>query len=320
MYSPSVPRFDLKASVKGGEIRKHYFLNRYVIMAPARAKRPDAFASGLSHKTETATSPPIDHDPAIYQIKNPEGDWEVKVIANKYPALSLDSPKAFGKQEIVVETPRHNVEFSELSVSHILKIFQVYRDRIDVLCRIDGVAYVAVFKNDGPDAGATIAHAHSQIVALPMVPPVVESEAIAFEQYRLQRGNCPVCDIVAWEKKQKERVIFEDEHVLAICPYAGTSPYGVWIIPKHHRPNFNELTHTELHSVAGILKHVAGKLDSYGMSFNFFLANSLSQYNHHFVLKAEPRPNTWGGLELSTGVVINPVPPEQAAEWYRAKN
>lgn len=318
MYSPSVSRFHLKASAKGGEIRKHYFLNRYVVIAPVRGKRPDAFAqTGNSHKTETAASPAIENERAIFEVKDERGNWQVKVIANKFSALTMDTPKAFGKQEIVVETPKHNEELSNLSVTHITKIFEAYKHRITTLSEIDEVAYVAVFKNDGPQAGATLAHAHSQVVALPIIPPNVEAEAVAFEQYQVHNGTCPLCDIVTWEKRQQERVIFEDDYIIAFCPYAGTAPYGVWIVPKQHRSYFNDLTHAELHSVAQVLKRVSQQLDKYGVSFNYFLANSLPGRNHHFVLKIEPRPNVWGGLELATGVIINPVPPEQAAEWYK---
>lgn len=311
------PKFDTITSTEGGEIRKHYFLDRYVIIAPKRGKRPDAFANPETHSSETAASPAIESEPAIFQIKDGNGDWQVKVIDNLFPALSLDSPQAFGKQEIVIETPHHNQEFSQLSLEHIGQIFKTYTTRAEALRKIEGIAYVAVFKNDGPKAGATIAHAHSQIVALPLVPPIVETEAIAFEQYRMRHGACPVCDILAWEKQQNERVIYEDDHLQAICPYAGTAPYGVWIIPKQHQPSFCDLGSGELKSFAEILRIVAKQLDKYGISFNFFLQDSLAGQDHHFILKVEPRPNVWGGLELSTGVVINPVPPETAADWYK---
>ncbi len=311
------PKFDTKSRVKGGEIRKHYFLDRYIVVAPLRGKRPDAFAEPQSHKTESYLSPAIEKEKSILEIKDSKG-WTVKVIENKFPALSLDNPAAFGKQEMVIETPFHNQEFSELSLAHIEKIFDAYKLRVKALQQVEGVAYVAVFKNDGPKAGATLAHAHSQIVALPLIPPVVETEAVAFDQYRMHHGTCPICDIIAWEKQEKERIVFENDHLIAICPYAGSAPYGVWVIPKHHKGTFGELSESELHSTAEVLKLISGQLDKYGISFNFFLQDSLPEQNHHFVLKVEPRPNVWGGLEISTGVIINPVPPEFATNWYKS--
>lgn len=218
---------------------------------------------------------------------------------------------------MVIETPNHNEEFSQLSVSHIQAIFKAYVERQRVLRYIPGIAYVVIFKNDGPSAGATIAHAHSQIIALPMIPPVVETEALAFEQYRMHHESCPICDIISWEKDQKVRIMAEDKDTIAICPYAASAPFSLWIIPKKHKPSFADFTHDEYASIARILKSATQQLDRYGISFNFFLHESVPNQDHHFILKVEPRPNVWGGMELSTGVIINPVAPEYGAKWYQ---
>jgi UDPglucose--hexose-1-phosphate uridylyltransferase len=300
------------------EIRKHYFLDRYTIVAPKRNLRPDAF-SGLaeSHRLETVDSPQIENEPAIIEVNDQHGHWLIKVIDNAFPALKPDWSQAFGKQEIVIETPEHNVEFSALTVEHIEKIFQVYTDRVEELRQMPGIAYVVVFKNDGPKAGATLAHAHSQIFALPLVPPTVQIEAAGFDQYRRQHGSCPLCDTLAWEQQQQARLIAEDEHLLAFSPYAGSAPYGAWLVPKRHAHSFSGLNEAERRSYAQVLKQITAKLDAVNLSFNFFLQDSFNKLDYHFILKVEPRPNIWGGLELSTGVIINPVPPEYAAKWYR---
>jgi UDPglucose--hexose-1-phosphate uridylyltransferase len=302
------------------EIRKHYFLDRYVVIAPKRNLRPDSFAKANSpHKLETVTSPPIEKDPPVAEYKRPDGSWMVKVVKNAFPALSLDSDMAYGKQEVVIETPEHNVEFSELPIEHILAIFETYKQRVEQLHKVPDIRYVVVFKNDGPSAGASIAHAHSQIIALPFIPPTVEDEAAASDKYTREYGSCPLCDAITMELKQKIRIIFEDKNIIALSPYAVREPFGVWILPKRHIPNFRELKHSELQSIAVIMKKLTAKLDSMNISFNFFLQDSLPGENQHFIIKIEPRPNTWGGFELSTGVIINPVSPEYAALWYNDK-
>lgn len=299
------------------ELRKHYYRDQYVVIAPGRGQRPDSFAAKLpSHKQETAKSPAIERDPAILTIPGDNGRWAVKVIANKFPALSLDNKKAFGKQEIVVETPEHNLEFSDLSVAQIMRVFVAYSSRLKSLSKLAGIRYVSVFKNDGQAAGASIAHAHSQITALPIVPPDLESEAIAADEYFDEHQSCPVCDLLAWELEQKVRVIYQDKSVVAIAPYASRYAYEVWIIPRRHAGNFTDLKHDELHSTATILKNVTAKLDEVNMSYNFFLQNALAKRDHHFILKLEPRPSVWAGLELSTGLIINQTAPELAALWY----
>ena len=300
------------------EIRRHYFLERYVIIAPKRDLRPDSFSKQkLAHKRENETSPALEKEPALYQVKDDHGNWRVKVIANAFAALSPDTPQAYGFQEIVIETPEHNVEFSELSLKQILRVFETYRERIAHHSAHKGIRYVSVFKNDGPTAGASIAHAHSQIMALPLVPPKLQQEALAAEKYRDQYGHCAHCDVIKWELGQKERIIARDEHAVALAPYASSAPFGAWILPRRHIDSFTKLTQAELHSIATVLKHITQKLDEVQIGFNFFLFEPIAGHQHHFLIKVEPRPNIWAGLELGTGIIINSVPPEFAATWYR---
>jgi len=309
-----------KAVASGAEIRKHYYLNQYVVIAPGRGTRPDSFSARLpSHRQETPKSPPIERDAAILSIPGENNRWAVKVIANKFPALSPDNPKAFGRQEIVIETPEHNLEFSDLSLEQIMRIFAAYGDRLQKLSQLAGIRYVSVFKNDGASAGASIAHAHSQIAALPLVPPELEAEAATVDEYYDEHQSCPVCDLLIWETNQKVRVVYQDKSVVAITPYASRYSYEVWIIPQRHTGSFTALKHDELHSAATILKNITTKLDSAHISYNYFLQNALDQRDHHFILKLEPRPNVWAGLELGTGIIINQTAPETAALWYKNK-
>ena len=160
------------AAGAASEIRKHYFLDEYVIISPGRAHRPDApTGHGEDHTTEKPGSPAIENEPGIIEVPGPDGTWAVKVIANKFPAVSLEWPRAFGYHELVVDTPAHSIEFSSLPIWHIELILQAYRRRITALSQLDNIEYVSVFKNDGHSAGASLNHSHSQIVALPLVPP-----------------------------------------------------------------------------------------------------------------------------------------------------
>lgn len=308
-------------STQPSEIRKDYYLNRYVIISPKRNLRPSSFTpkSGGGHKTETATSPAIEKEPGLLEIKDESGRWRVKVIANDYPALSLDNEEAYGKQEVVIETPNHNTEFSELTTEHIGQVFTAYIERLKTLSKIKGIKYISVFKNDGPKAGASIAHAHSQIMALPLVPPEIEEEAAAFESYYVKNKSCPICDIVNWEVQQKVRVIFEDKNIIALAPYSSILPFQVWLVPRMHVASFTKLSLNQLDSFAVILKRLTAQLDLAKISFNFFLQEPAGKKDHHFILNIEPRANIWAGLELSTGIIINPVSPEYAALWYQGK-
>lgn len=317
MPKPPHPHHDDPQTAEA-EIRKHYYRERYVIIAPKRNLRPDSF----SHASEAHKVP----NPTCHFCHNTEAPlfalpsakhWQVKVIKNAFPALSLDNPKAFGAQEVVINTPDHDKEFSELSLEHIGQLFEAYRHRLTALKAVEGVRYVLIFKNDGPLAGASVAHAHCQIIALPLIPPNIEAESDALKHYQDEHNSCALCDVIAWEEQQRVRVIFEDKHMIAIAPYAATAGFGVWIMPRRHETLFTNLNSSELHSLAVILKKITARLDQANISFNYFLQESIPHQDHHFILKVEPRTFRWAGAELGTGVIINPVPPEYAALWYQ---
>ena len=302
------------------QLRKHYYLDHYVITVPRRGLRPDSFARTDSpHKVPNANCNFCHNtETAIYR-RPAQGRWQVKVVGNKYPALTLDNPEAYGVHEIIIETPDHNREFSELTKEEQLNVFAAYRHRLNALIAIEGIRYVHVWKNDGPLAGASIAHAHSQVLALSFVPPQVETENAALDRYRSTHGTCALCDIVIWEERQNVRIIYSDKHLVALAPYAASAPFGVWIIPRRHEGQFSNLTASELDSLTTAVGNVSASLDAASMSFNWFLLNSLPHEDHHFVMKIEPRGTPWAGAEMGTGVVINPVPPEYAALWYKRK-
>ena len=304
--------------MNGGQLRKDYFLDSYVIIAPKRQQRPDDKKVPTNDHTESPGDADIVHERGLYQLKNQAGDWIVKVINNKYPALSLDTPAAFGKQEVIIETPEHDVEFSELSLTQIERIFSVYIKRTLAMYHTPGIRYVSVFKNDGARAGASIRHAHSQIIGLPIIPPALQAEAQASNTYSAGHGRSVYGDIIRWEQSQKERIVYEDNHIIAITPYASKNPYELWILPKSDTSTFAALTGAERSTIAAVLKKACQFLDGKEISFNFFLQDAVMHEQQRFILKVEPRKTVHAGLELATNVIINPLAPEQAAKEYKS--
>lgn len=307
--------------MKKSEIRKHYFQDKYVIISPKRGQRPHItkVCTDDSEKKECFMCP-NGKVKVIYELPDLKGGWLVRVIKNIYPALSLDNKYAYGKQEIIIETPEHKKEIHELPIEHIKRILDVYSERYESLRKLEKIRYVLVFKNEGGKAGESIDHAHSQVIALPMVPPLIREEITAIDDYTMEHQSCPYCDIIKNEKKS-ERVAWEDKHIFTLCPFASVSPYGVWFIPKRHVKSLYDMNEDEKTSLAKALKHITGKIFTLdGLSYNYFFHNGLDDNNHHMVLKVTPRPNIWAGLELGTGVIINSVPPEDAAKFYRGKS
>jgi UDPglucose--hexose-1-phosphate uridylyltransferase len=302
------------------ELRKHYFLESYVLISPRRNLRPDSFAKNNLPHLIPSDNCPFDHldGPGIWEYPR-GGGWRVKVIPNKYPALTADNPKAYGVQEVIINTPRHDIEFSDLSVADIVEVFTAYRQRISELSKLEGIRYVLVFKNDGPVAGASVAHPHCQVFALPVIPRKLIMEADALNHYTQHKGTCAHCDLIGWEISQKVRVVAEDKHFIAIAPYASSHAFEVWLLPHRHINKLAELHANEVYSLATILKKITARLDSATISFNYFLQESLDGQDHHFHIKVEPRTTKFGGAELAVGIEINPMPPESAALWYNGR-
>jgi len=299
------------------EIRKDYFLNKYVIIAPIRVKRPKEV------KEESALSKPglcyfcpenIDKKSVIDIIKK-NGKNLVTSISNIFPAVSLNNYKAYGTQEVIIDTPEHTKEFASLSEMQIELVLKMFAKRTEEISKDKKIDYILCFKNHGSKAGASIIHPHSQIFASAILPPEIQEELEYAKKYKRDNKNCPYCDIIKKEMKSK-RKIFEDKNISAFTPYASQYHYEAWIFTKRHLDNITKLNKNEFKSFAKILKKLLVKLQKYNIAYNFFLHQIISDNSQHFYLKIQPRESIWAGVELGSGLVINSIPPEIAAKFY----
>lgn len=305
------------------EFRKHYFLNQYVIIAPKRGGRPRDIPKPTAKVLKQSPTPcvlcpeKLDTHNVVCKVGNcKDYGWQVAVIENDFPAVRLDNPSAYGKQEVVIETPQHGVDLTELPLDHIIAVFDVYAGRVAELHENKELDYILIFKNEGGRAGASLQHSHSQIFASSFMPPDLVEEAQCVQKYKDENGACPYCDILEREEKG-ERQIYVDDFVVAFTPYASQFNYEAWILPRRHIDNITQLTTQEKKSFAKALKKILGKLESIDHAYNFYLHDAIPNPNQHFYLKIAPRGSIWAGVELGSGLVINPIVPEDAAEFYR---
>lgn len=301
------------------EIRKAYLLNKYVIITPGRAKRPrDIKEETIVKRAGSCNFCPENIDwNNMADLIGDKKNWDVLSLKNIYPAVSLDNKKAYGAQEVIVETPDHVKELAGLPAAHIEKVLLMYARRTEDLEKDKKINYILCFKNQGSKAGASIVHAHSQIFATEILPPEVEEELNLAKKYYDKNRTCAYCDIIKSETKSK-RKIFSDKNVVAFAPYASEYHYEAWIFTKRHLDNITKLNQEEIKSFASALKKILVKLDKLNLSFNFFIHQVVSDDGQHFCLKVQPRASVWAGVELGSGLVINSVPPEEAAKYYRS--
>ncbi len=303
------------------ELRKDYIQDKYVIIAPRRGKRPHDIERPERLKPPAPEScvfcpPNIDRSPATLTIGSGRR-WSIKVVPNKFPAVSLDNPRAYGYQEVVIETPNHLPELEELSDSHVAKLLWAYAQRTKEIQKIKNIQYLLIFKNNGGTAGASLQHAHSQIFATSFIPPQILDKSEKVFEYRLRQGSCVYCDVIKKEGRGP-RLIYQDKNVIAFAPYASMYNYEAWILPQRHLDNVTDLNDTERKSWARILKKILTKIDRLQLPYNYYFHQVVNDTDQHLYMKITPRGSVWAGVEIGSGLIINPIAPEEAAEFYRA--
>lgn len=310
------------------EIRKDYIQEKYVIIAPTRAQRP----SDTRMTAPQLSSCPFDplhknHETGLYTIQeggreytpaNPADPWIVKVIENKYPAVTRSNPRAYGKQEVVIESPEHTVRFETLPPHHIAHILFAYSRRTEEITRDPRIAYVLIFKNQGVFAGASLLHPHSQIFATAFIPPHIKDKSRRTRRYKKKTRTCVYCEIIERETHSPRR-IYRDNLVSAFCPYAPLHAYEVWIMPTRHLDNITLLTAEERTAFSGALQRIVKKVSERGMDYNYYFHQVVRDSDQHLYLKITPRALQWAGVEIGSGISINTVPPEEAAAYYRGE-
>lgn len=255
-----------------------------------------------------------------------KGKWHLRWFKNKFPAVEQKgSPKfvgspyfkqssAYGIHEIIVETPHHKSELGDLPIPRLVDLLQVYRSRIRDLGKKKRIKYVHVFKNHGGEAGTSIIHEHSQVVALPQLPIFVKEKWDAIKKL----GKDPYTSIIKKEMKGP-RKIRENKRFACFAPYASRYNYEVLILPKRHITSFEEFEPEDYEDLAEIMKHILTKLKALNASYNYSPFYSPKGMDMRFHLEITPRIATYGGFELGSGLIINSVFPEDAAKFYREK-
>ncbi|MGQ9459894.1 MAG: galactose-1-phosphate uridylyltransferase [Candidatus Bathyarchaeaceae archaeon] len=333
--------------MSSNEIRKDYLLNRWVVIAKERKRRPTDFVRKAEERgvgvcplcpdNEHMTPPAVlvylrsngeirkDRDQNGFRHKN----WLIRCVPNLYPAFTPpDKEKvkikessvlanAVGHHEVLIESPRHDEHPGAARVSQLVHLINAYVDRLKDLSAKPYVKYVEIFRNHGLDAGASLSHAHTQIIATPFVPAIVDEELRTCRRFWTKTGKCLFCDILRKERAGS-RFIWENDSFVVFAPWASVHPLEFWIFPKNHQSTLLDVSQGEINSLAKAFRACFGGLNSLlndpSYNFGFHMAPSKeAQDYYHWHLEVYPRLAIWAGFEKSTGMFINVVPPEDAA-------
>ena len=336
------------------ELRWDIISQGWVIIATGRARRPETFKKE-KHKKDVVSKKDCvfcnistQERPSLIFYKGMKVPFEAKqklpknfskwttiAFPNKYPAVmpysSLKQQKegdfyrsmnAIGFHEVVV-TKHHKKHIANFSIQETKELLDVYQERYNALMKEKFVNYISIFHNHGSEAGASIAHPHSQIITTPLVDNDLRKALSNSEDYFKREKKCVYCAMIEWDRKKKERIVFENKDFLVICPFASKSAFQVIISPKKHLSYFEKITEEEKFHLAEAFQIALKKLCK-GLNnpaYNFYLhtapcdGESHNHYHWHWTIL--PKTSIWAGFEIGTGMEISTIQPEKAAAYLR---
>ena len=331
------------------ELRRDLVGGAWIVLATARGNRPHEISDHSVSKERSPKKNCPFEDPQASGNGEPlliygdKSDWSLQVVANKYPAFSTEGEcieggkckvgcghtikrglysvrDGFGYHEILItrDHDRYLPQFTDEQASEVIK---AYLERYNFLKKQDCIKYIAIFENHGKKAGASIYHPHAQIMALPFLPSDIRRSLRGSAKYNSRHKRCVHCVMLSWELERGERVIYEEDSFVALCPFVSFGSFEIRIYPKLHQASFDQITKSQITSFARELRVSLGKLDKAlnNPPYNYFIHTAplekIGGYSHyHWHLEILPTFDMDGGFELGTGVQITTTAPEEAAK------
>jgi UDPglucose--hexose-1-phosphate uridylyltransferase len=340
------------------EFRTCPVTGRTVVIAPGRALRPITLTHAEPHHRRDRDGRAVcpfcegqEHDTPgeVYAVRSPGSEpngpgWSLRVVPNKFPATEWRAPgvnpgvadstpgltpgarPGIGVHECVIESATHVTNPTQMSDEHFVAVLIAWRERIRHFATDDRLAHVTPFKNVGAEAGASLAHVHSQLIALPFVPDAVREELAGAEAYYRAKGRCVFCDSAPLSPRGRgeQRIVFADEHFTVLCPFAPRFGHETWVLPTDHASHFETITDADALALARTLKRTLSAIDAvlsepaYNLYVHTAPLRSTPLPHYHWHVEIIPRTARAAGFEWGSGVFINAVPPEQAAAQLRS--
>ncbi len=326
------------------EWRRNPTTGAWVIVSPERSAKPDLneprvdpaapaepcpFCEGQEHNTTGE----------LLAFREPDSPpngpgWRVRVVPNAYAAVKNSGradphgdgfylrANGVGRHELFIECPQHETDLALLPVEQVREVVQAWRLRLIDAGRDPELKYAQLFKNHGPDAGASVPHAHSQMIATPMIPVALHKELEFAQHYHHVHGGCVYCELLRREKAAGERLIFETDGFAVISAYASRQPFETWVVPKSHHSQMESISAREADELGSVLWTLLRKMVTAleGPSYNLVFHSGPfheAPPHYHWHIEVLPRLMQLAGFEWGTGAHVNPVLPEDAAAVLR---
>jgi UDPglucose--hexose-1-phosphate uridylyltransferase len=311
---------------------------RWVTIVVDRALRPTDFAP-RTQQVESDPQRPCpfcpgheEESPPALETYGAGGEWRVRVVPNLYPAFAGDEPfsvrvlgpvhtmaEASGIHEVLVYSREHSAGLAGANDDDVAAIMSALRRRMLDHAGTPGIRYTQAIVNHGRESGASLAHPHGQLLGMPFVPGELLDEERAFGRFH---GGCILCATVEAELAEADRIVLADDDCVVVSPFWAGSPYELLVIPRQHSVHLQDDNDETLAAVGRRLRDALKALNALHGDVAFNLVVHTAPHHHdgpfHWHVHIWPKLITVAGFERGTGVMINIVSPEQAAEELRA--
>ncbi|MBN8612767.1 MAG: hypothetical protein J0L92_19385 [Deltaproteobacteria bacterium] len=313
----------------------------WVAVAPGRKAIGAMRPGGLPTSTERCpfcAGHEADTERSTDEIGSP---WRARSVLNRFPLTTTSQQglaplppagggsavlgevraiPALGVHEVIVESREHERDLATMRPEEALDVLTLWRARSRALARLEGVRAITLFRNKGRRAGSSQPHPHSQIVALPFVPPLLATRARVAEAHRATHGSAFVAHMIEDERAAGARIVADADDVVSYCPYASARAWWARLAIADEVPRFADVTDAQLAVLARRLPDLCARaLSASGASdYNVFVSDPPLGHDAGFVIEVVPRTGGDAGFELSTGTSVCVVSPEDAAARMRA--
>lgn len=345
------------------EYRQNPLTGNWVVIAPDRGKRPQEYPAEAKSRPMPEYEETCDFCPGhegrteaeLYAVRDDyatadQEGWRVRVVPNKYPAATLESPHlpappadrkeplagspgsalrtsqpASGLHEVIVESPFHNKHFSLHDVKHATLIVETLRHRCRMVMQARDVRYVSILKNHGPRSGASIRHPHFQLIATAVVPPLAGIMVERQEAFAKEKGKPLFETLVQEEISAGERIVSAGDDFVTLTPWASQMAYEMWVVPRRRVASFGDLPDEQIEPFAAAMQDALRALHrlldepDYNLVIHSAPRGDRARQHHCCFAQILPRLGGPAGFEMGTGMYINHVPPESAAAALRAR-
>jgi UDPglucose--hexose-1-phosphate uridylyltransferase len=247
-------------------------------------------------------------------------EQEARELDRGVAQVALAEARATGSWRTVAAPPGEHRPLHAVGSTTIEAIVDGARHAVGVARETAQTDYVQVVQNWGAQAGARTNHLCLDLYDLPQVPHRIAEEVGGAARFVIREGECPWCRLVRDEPRRPGRLVWQDDDSVAFAPFASRSPFEIWIVPRRHEADFGRATGRDVAATAEALRQVLASLAAAldGPPYNLVLHTSPLREQldatYHWHWEIHPRLREIAGLELGTGLPVNPVSPEDAVE------